>query len=66
MFVHFDRMVMPFSLSSWFESRAHSWWILTPPYLSRESTRVVLPWSTCAMMAIFLVLFRNYYALLAS
>lgn len=60
------RMVIPFSLYSWLESMAHSSLIFTPPDLRSVSTRVVLPWSTWAMMATFLVLSRNCWALLAT
>ena len=46
---------MPRSRSSGFESITHSWpgadALKAPACLRRASTRVVLPWSTWAMMA---------------
>ena len=49
------RMVMPFSRSRSIESRTRSTtsWLArnTPDWRSMASTRVVLPWSTCATMA---------------
>src|SRR5450432_2152088 len=54
-------MVMPFSFSKSIESIRRSsddsCWLArkVPDCLSRQSTSVVLPWSTCAMMAIFLM-----------
>ena len=53
--VHFERIVIPRSYSSTFESIARYSVKLIPLYLSRQSTNVVLPWSTCAMMATFLI-----------
>ncbi len=53
--VFFDRMVMPRSRSSGFESmtRSLTCWLArnTPAWRSIWSTSVVFPWSTCAMMA---------------
>src|SRR5262249_29567173 len=49
------RIVMPrsrsMSLESMMRSPRRSWAAKVPDCLSRQSTRVVLPWSTCAMMA---------------
>ena len=53
------KIVMPFSLYNWFESIAHSSWNCTPENLSKESTKVVFPWSTWAMIATFLVFWRK-------
>src|SRR5215469_17355346 len=51
----FARMVMPrsrsMSLESMMRSPRRSWAAKVPDCFSRQSTRVVLPWSTCAMMA---------------
>src|SRR5271157_6004165 len=56
MAVFLARMVMPRSRSSSLESITRSTWASlarkVPLWLSMASTRVVLPWSTCAMMAI--------------
>jgi hypothetical protein len=53
----FARIVMPRSFSMSFESMTRSatfsWAAKVPDWRSRQSTRVVLPWSTCAMMAMF-------------
>src|SRR5512139_2487341 len=52
-------MVMPFSFSRSIESirrsSEDSCWLArkVPDCLSRQSTKVVLPWSTCAMIATF-------------
>ena len=58
MAVFFARMVMPRSRSRSPESMTRStvsWFSrYTPPCFSISSTRVVLPWSTWAMMATFL------------
>src|SRR5207244_2546146 len=55
--VFFDRIVMPRSRSSGFESitRSPTCWLArnTPAWRSIWSTNVVFPWSTCAMMAMF-------------
>src|SRR6266496_679716 len=54
-------MVIPFSRSRYIESmRRSSWdscWLArkVPDCLSKQSTSVVLPWSTCAIIAIFLI-----------
>ena len=49
------RMVMPrsrsMSLESMMRSPSRSWAAKVPDCFSRQSTSVVLPWSTCAMMA---------------
>src|SRR4051794_12692469 len=56
MAVFLARIVMPRSRSSSFESITRSTWCSlerkVPLCCSMASTRVVLPWSTCAMMAI--------------
>src|ERR1700677_5089414 len=50
-------MVMPFSRSKSMESMRRSPWVSAwfarkvPDCLRRQSTRVVLPWSTCAIIA---------------
>ena len=53
----FARIVMPRSFSMSFESMTRSaifsWAAKVPDWRSRQSTSVVLPWSTCAMMAMF-------------
>lgn len=50
------RIVIPFSLSRVLESMTHYCSpIPTPDLLKRLSTSVVLPWSTWAMMAMFLM-----------
>src|SRR5438552_6844645 len=53
--VFFERMVIPRSRSSGFESMTRSFtcWLArnTPAWRSIWSTSVVFPWSTCAMMA---------------
>jgi hypothetical protein len=58
--VFFDRIVMPRSRSSGFESitRSSTTWLSrnAPACRSILSTSVVLPWSTCAMMATFLIM----------
>ena len=57
--VFLARMVMPFSRSRSPESitrSVSSWWAPNAPvWRSSASTRVVLPWSTCATMATFLM-----------
>ena len=63
--VFFERIVIPLSFSMSFESITLSltcWFSLKiPDCLNRASTRVVLPWSTWAIIAIFLIscLFKN-------
>src|SRR5947209_15691321 len=61
--VFFARMVMPRSRSRSFESmtRSSTCWLarIAPACLSRASTSVVLPWSTCAMIAILRMSYRN-------
>ena len=60
------RMVMPFSFSKSIESirrsSCDSCWLArkVPDCLSKQSTSVVLPWSTCAMMAIFRMCCINF------
>ena len=57
--VFFARIVMPFSRSRSIESMTRSWtdpssaWcaVKAPDCQSMASTSVVLPWSTCAMIA---------------
>ena len=57
--VFFARMVIPRSFSSGFESmtRSSTCWLArnAPACRSIWSTSVVLPWSTCAMIAMFLI-----------
>ena len=57
--VFLARIVMPFSRSRSPESMTRSvssWWAPNAPvWRSRASTSVVLPWSTCATMATFLM-----------
>src|ERR1700722_4072215 len=57
--VFLARMVMPFSRSRSPESMTRSvssWWApKAPVWRKSASTRVVLPWSTCATMATFLM-----------
>ena len=57
--VFFALMVIPFSLSRSIESIIRSsvdWFSLKVPLcFSRQSTRVVLPWSTWAIIAMFLI-----------
>ena len=54
--VHLAKMVIPRSRSKGLESKTVSWassslTVNCPASLSKESTTVVLPWSTCAMIA---------------
>src|SRR6478672_6588346 len=60
--VFLARIVIPRSRSSGFESRAHSCTTSprrnAPACLSKPSTRVVFPWSTCATIAMFLTSLR--------
>src|SRR5579864_9010755 len=60
MAVFFARMVMPRSRSNSFESITRSTWCSlerkVPLCCSMASTSVVLPWSTCAMMAMLRIL----------
>ena len=59
----FEKMVIPRSFSSGFESM-----IVVSPFLNsyapvcfkRASTIVVFPWSTCAIIATFLIFFRRF------
>ena len=50
-----DLIVIPFSCSSFLVSMAHlspAWWAeMNPARAKRESVKVVLPWSTCAITA---------------
>ncbi len=59
MAVFLERIVMPLSRSMSFESitRSCTSWFSrnTPLCFSSSSTSVVLPWSTCAIIAIFLM-----------
>src|SRR5690606_37087598 len=60
--VFFDRIVIPRSRSRGFESmtRSSTTWLSrkAPAWRSILSTRVVLPWSTCAMMAMLRIMYR--------
>ena len=61
--VFLARIVIPLSRSSSLESKTRSstcWLSLKMrACFSIASTKVVLPWSTCAMMATFLISFRS-------
>src|SRR5664279_3998193 len=60
MAVFLARMVMPRSRSNSLESITRSTWVSlarkVPLWFSMASTRVVFPWSTCAMMAMLRIL----------
>lgn len=57
--VVFERMVIPLSLSCGFESIAlsatASLFLKVPDAVRSALTKVVFPWSTCAMIAMFLL-----------
>src|SRR3972149_1587530 len=66
----FEKMVMPRSRSSSFESMMSSLFTSLPRFVSdclrSASTRVDLPWSTCAMMAMFRMSIKRKAALCAA